>query len=82
MAKPVTTDAGPVVQVSLVLDSGMFLTDAASPEEPFAEIGYFLPHIVVYGDYSEMVTDGSAFYAIWAEGESTFGTGDVYYAKF
>jgi len=54
MTKPVTTDSGPIVQVSIVLDSGMFLTDAASPEEPFAEIGYFLPHIVVYGDYSEM----------------------------
>ena len=56
MAKPVTTDAGPVVQVSIVLDSGMFLTDAAEPHEQFAEIGYFLPHIVVYGDYSEIDT--------------------------
>jgi hypothetical protein len=35
-----------------------------------------------YGDYTEMVTDGSAFYGIWAEGESKFGTGDVYTAKF
>jgi hypothetical protein len=36
-----------------------------------------------YGDYTEMVTDASGnFYAIWGEGESTFGTGDVYYAKF
>jgi len=36
-----------------------------------------------YGDYTEMMTDASGnFYAIWGEGESTFGTGDVYYAKF
>ena len=36
-----------------------------------------------YGDYSETVNDGAGnFYGIWAEGESKFGTGDVYYAKF
>jgi len=36
-----------------------------------------------YGDYTEMVTDASGnFYGIWAEGESKFGTGDVYTAKF
>ena len=36
-----------------------------------------------YGDYTEMVADQSGnFYGIWAEGESKFGTGDVYYAKF
>ncbi|HYM79157.1 MAG TPA: sialidase family protein [Candidatus Dormibacteraeota bacterium] len=35
-----------------------------------------------YGDYSETVTDGVGnFYAIWAEGESYLGSGDVYYAK-
>src|SRR5262249_26619116 len=56
MTKPVTTDADATVQVSIVLDSGMFLTDASSAHEQFAEIGYFLPHIVVYGDYSEMDT--------------------------
>jgi hypothetical protein len=40
--------------------------------------GFYHP----YGDYSETVTDGSAFYGIWAEGESKAGTGDVYFAKF
>jgi len=40
--------------------------------------GFYHP----YGDYSELVTDGSAFYGIWGEGESTFGTGDVYFARF
>jgi len=35
-----------------------------------------------YGDYTEMVSAGSLFYAIWAEGESKWGTGDVYFAKF
>jgi hypothetical protein len=40
--------------------------------------GFYHP----YGDYSGMVTDGSAFYGIWGEGESKFGTGDVYFAKF
>jgi hypothetical protein len=36
-----------------------------------------------YGDYTETVTDGAGnFYAVWAEGESYVGNGDVYYAKF
>lgn len=36
-----------------------------------------------YGDYTEMITDGAGnFFGIWAEGESKFGTGDVYFAKF
>jgi hypothetical protein len=30
-----------------------------------------------------MVTDGAGnFFAIWAEGESRAGSGDVYFAKF
>ena len=36
-----------------------------------------------YGDYTETVPDQSGnFYAIWAEGESKAGTGDVFFAKF
>jgi hypothetical protein len=36
-----------------------------------------------YGDYTETVNDQSGhFYAIWAEGESKAGTGDVFFAKF
>jgi hypothetical protein len=40
--------------------------------------GFYHP----YGDYSETITDGSAFYSIWGEGESKFGTGDIYFAKY
>ena len=36
-----------------------------------------------YGDYTWLSTDGAGnFYAIWAEGESYLGNGDVYYSKF
>jgi hypothetical protein len=36
-----------------------------------------------YGDYTWMSVDAAGnFYAIWAEGESKLGNGNVYYAKF
>ena len=36
-----------------------------------------------YGDYTWLNTDGAGnFYAIWAEGQSYLGNGDVYYSKF
>ena len=35
-----------------------------------------------YGDYGWMVTDGARYYAVWGEGESKAGTGDVYFLKF
>jgi hypothetical protein len=36
-----------------------------------------------YGDYTWLSTDGAGqFYAIWAEGQSYLGNGDVYYSKF
>lgn len=41
--------------------------------------GFFHP----YGDYTETVTDGLGnFFSVWAEGESKFGSGDVYWAKY
>jgi hypothetical protein len=41
--------------------------------------GFYHP----YGDYSWLSTDGAGnFYAIWAEGQSYLGNGDVYYSKF
>ena len=54
MAQQISRDAVPMLQVSVVLDSGIFLTDAAAPHEDYSEVGYFLPHIVVYGDYAEI----------------------------
>jgi hypothetical protein len=36
-----------------------------------------------YGDYTEMTIDGlGGFFAIWGEGESKLGNGDIYYSKF
>jgi hypothetical protein len=40
--------------------------------------GFYHP----YGDYTGMVTDGTAFYGVWGEGESKAGTGDIFFAKF
>jgi hypothetical protein len=35
------------------------------------------------GDDTETVTDGAGnFFAVWAEGESRAGSGDVYFAMF
>lgn len=47
----------PVRQVSIVLDSGIFLSDAAVSHEDFSEVGYFLPSIVAYGDYAEIYSN-------------------------
>jgi hypothetical protein len=36
-----------------------------------------------YGDYGWTVTDAAGnYYAVWGEGESKYGTGDVYFTKF
>jgi hypothetical protein len=36
-----------------------------------------------YGDYTETTTDGAGnVLSVWAEGESKFGNGNVYFAKF
>jgi len=50
MARQSSSNAPASIKVSVVLDSGFFLTDAAASHEDYAEIGYFLPQIVVYGD--------------------------------
>lgn len=54
------------------------MTQATPYRNYQAAAGFYHP----YGDYSEMVTDGTAFYAIWGEGESKAGTGDIYFAKY
>jgi len=54
MARQSSRNAAAPVKVSVVLDSGFFLTDAAASHEDYAEIGYFLPRIVVYGDGAEI----------------------------
>jgi hypothetical protein len=54
MAQQSSRSTAASVKVSVVLDSGFFLTDAAAKHENYAEVGYFLPHIVVYGDGAEI----------------------------
>ncbi|PYP89911.1 MAG: hypothetical protein DMF61_01535 [Blastocatellia bacterium AA13] len=38
------------IQVTLVLDSGAFLTNEATTGFTYSEVGYFIPHLNVYGD--------------------------------
>jgi hypothetical protein len=42
--------AGNALQVTIVLDSGLFLTDEEANKFTSSEVGYFTPHIAVYRD--------------------------------
>ena len=53
------------IQVTLVLDSGAFLTNEAATGYAYSEVGYFIPHLNVYGD-GEMLGSVNAY---------TIGTG-------
>jgi hypothetical protein len=56
MAQQLSSNGVPILQISIVLDSGIFLTDASVAHEDHSEVGYFLPQIVVYGDYQEVAS--------------------------
>lgn len=61
-------DEGSEIQLTIVLDSGLFLTDEEANGFTYSEVGYFTPHIIVYADGekndeldpSKLGTDGSA----------------------
>ncbi len=48
------------IQLSVVLDSGAFLTDEAATGYTYSEVGYFIPHLNVYGD-GEFLRDIDAY---------------------
>lgn len=48
------------IQVTLVLDSGAFLTNEEATGFTYSEVGYFIPHLNVYGD-GELIKSVSAY---------------------
>ncbi|HWP43616.1 MAG TPA: hypothetical protein VNO14_10300 [Blastocatellia bacterium] len=44
------TTNGNSIQATILLDSGAFMTDEEATGKTYSEVGYFIPHIVIYVD--------------------------------